>query len=192
MARFTCLPTFGLIGFSILLSVGQDVVQAPIHPRRHDCVYADGSTGNHVNQQNGQAAWRKTLGAACTVLFTLAAIAGVVHFWMLVKSDIRLPLTFAFIVLFLLGYRLFAKYAPLSNPTRRKSISARIVFIVTSAMPSFRMAQRHPMSPDAKGVTMSTSEEATSEREFFSKPNGRVCRARTRLELTMSVSEVAS
>jgi sulfoxide reductase heme-binding subunit YedZ len=45
-------------------------------------------------------------------LVYLAAIAGVVHFWMLVKSDTRLPLTFGFIVLFLLGYRLFAKYAP--------------------------------------------------------------------------------
>jgi sulfoxide reductase heme-binding subunit YedZ len=40
----------------------------------------------------------------------VAAIAGVVHFWMLVKSDTRLPLTFAFIVFFLLGYRLLHKY----------------------------------------------------------------------------------
>ena len=45
-------------------------------------------------------------------LVYLAAIAGVVHFWMLVKSDIRLPLTFAFIILFLLGYRLLLKYVP--------------------------------------------------------------------------------
>lgn len=45
-------------------------------------------------------------------LVYLAAIAGVVHFWMLVKSDIRLPLTFGFIVLFLLGYRLLVKYFP--------------------------------------------------------------------------------
>ena len=44
-------------------------------------------------------------------LVYLAAIAGVVHFWM-VKSDIRLPLTFAFIILFLLGYRLLVKYFP--------------------------------------------------------------------------------
>jgi sulfoxide reductase heme-binding subunit YedZ len=45
-------------------------------------------------------------------LVYLAAIAGVVHFWMLVKSDTSLPLTFAFIVFFLLGYRLLLKYAP--------------------------------------------------------------------------------
>lgn len=49
-------------------------------------------------------------------LVYLSAIAGVVHFWMLVKSDVRLPLTFGFIVLFLLGYRLLAKYAPASQP----------------------------------------------------------------------------
>ena len=45
-------------------------------------------------------------------LVYLAAIAGVIHFWMLVKSDIRLPLTFGFIILFLLGYRLLVKYFP--------------------------------------------------------------------------------
>jgi sulfoxide reductase heme-binding subunit YedZ len=50
-------------------------------------------------------------------LVYLAAIAGVVHFWMLVKSDTRLPLTFGFILLFLLGYRLFAKYAPANPPS---------------------------------------------------------------------------
>lgn len=49
-------------------------------------------------------------------LVYLSAIAGVLHFWMLVKSDIRLPLTFAFILLFLLGYRLVAKYAPAPQP----------------------------------------------------------------------------
>lgn len=54
--------------------------------------------------------------AALHRLVYLSAIAGVVHFWMLVKSDIRLPLTFAFILLFLLGYRLLAKYAPAPQP----------------------------------------------------------------------------
>jgi sulfoxide reductase heme-binding subunit YedZ len=45
-------------------------------------------------------------------LVYVSALAGVVHFWMLVKSDTSLPLTFAFIVLFLLAYRLLAKFAP--------------------------------------------------------------------------------
>ena len=46
----------------------------------------------------------------------LAAVAGVVHFWMLVKSDTRLPLTFAFIVGLLLAHRIFVKYAPAELP----------------------------------------------------------------------------
>jgi sulfoxide reductase heme-binding subunit YedZ len=54
--------------------------------------------------------------AALHRLVYLSAIAGVVHFWMLVKSDIRLPLTFAFILVFLLGYRLLAKYTPAHQP----------------------------------------------------------------------------
>jgi len=49
-------------------------------------------------------------------LVYFAAIAGVVHFWMLVKSDTSVPFTFAFILLFLLGYRLLLKYAP-AQPT---------------------------------------------------------------------------
>lgn len=42
-------------------------------------------------------------------LVYLAGVAGVVHFWMLVKSDVRLPLTFAFILFLLLGYRVLIK-----------------------------------------------------------------------------------
>jgi len=53
-------------------------------------------------------------------LVYLAGIAGVVHFWMLVKSDTSLPLTFAFIVLFLLGYRLLLKYEP-PQPTNHNT-----------------------------------------------------------------------
>jgi sulfoxide reductase heme-binding subunit YedZ len=42
----------------------------------------------------------------------LAGIAGVLHFWMLVKSDIRLPVTFAFVLALLLAFRVLAKYSP--------------------------------------------------------------------------------
>jgi sulfoxide reductase heme-binding subunit YedZ len=45
-------------------------------------------------------------------LIYLAGIAGVLHFWMLVKSDTRLPLTFAFVLLLLLAFRALAKYSP--------------------------------------------------------------------------------
>ena len=40
----------------------------------------------------------------------VAAILGVTHYFMLVKSDVRLPLTFAFLLAVLLGFRIFAKY----------------------------------------------------------------------------------
>ena len=40
----------------------------------------------------------------------LAAILGVTHYYMLVKSDVRLPMTFAFLLAVLLGFRIFAKY----------------------------------------------------------------------------------
>ena len=39
-----------------------------------------------------------------------AAILGVLHFSMLVKSDLTRPLTFAFLLAVLLGFRIFAKY----------------------------------------------------------------------------------
>jgi len=55
----------------------------------------------------------------------LAAVAGVVHFWMLVKSDISVPFTFAFIVLFLLGYRLLLKYAPAHPPNPNTTLFPR-------------------------------------------------------------------
>ena len=51
-------------------------------------------------------------------LVYFAVTAGVVHFWMLVKSDTRLPLTFGFIVFGLLAYRLLVKYSV--NQTQRE------------------------------------------------------------------------
>ncbi len=42
-------------------------------------------------------------------LVYLAAVGGVLHFWLLVKSDVRLPLTFAFILFLLLGYRVLIR-----------------------------------------------------------------------------------
>ena len=41
-----------------------------------------------------------------------AGIAGVLHFWLLVKSDTRLPVTFAFVLALLLAFRVLAKYSP--------------------------------------------------------------------------------
>ena len=43
-----------------------------------------------------------------------AAIAGVVHFYWLVKADIRRPLQYGAVLLLLLGFRLVTRWAPLS------------------------------------------------------------------------------
>jgi len=39
-----------------------------------------------------------------------AAIAGVIHYYLLVKADTRIPLTFGGVLLVLLGYRVFEKF----------------------------------------------------------------------------------
>jgi methionine sulfoxide reductase heme-binding subunit len=54
-----------------------------------------------------------------------AGIAAVVHFWMLVKSDTRLPLTFGFILALLLGYRVFLKLYPPENQMRQTTLIPR-------------------------------------------------------------------
>ena len=94
-----------------LISVGQDVVKRPFILAGMTAFVlmvplAITSTNRMVKRLGGKR-WAKLHR-----LVYLAAIAGVLHFWMLVKSDTRLPLTFAFILFFLLGYRLFTKYAP--------------------------------------------------------------------------------
>ncbi|HEY0322086.1 MAG TPA: protein-methionine-sulfoxide reductase heme-binding subunit MsrQ [Pyrinomonadaceae bacterium] len=38
----------------------------------------------------------------------VAGALGALHYWMLVKSDTRIPLTFAFVLALLLGYRIYA------------------------------------------------------------------------------------
>lgn len=52
----------------------------------------------------------------------LSGILGVLHYYMLVKSDLRLPMTFAFLLAVLLGFRIFAKYY-----TSRPHISSSVV-----------------------------------------------------------------
>src|SRR5215218_8593630 len=94
-----------------LISVGQDVVKRPFILAGMIAFLlmvplAITSTNKMLKRLGGKR-WAKLHR-----LVYLSAIAAVVHFWMLVKSDTRLPFTFAFIVLFLLGYRLLTRYVP--------------------------------------------------------------------------------
>jgi methionine sulfoxide reductase heme-binding subunit len=52
----------------------------------------------------------------------VAGIAAVLHFWLLVKSDVRLPLTFGFILLLLLAHRMLVKFYPPETPSTRTVI----------------------------------------------------------------------
>ena len=58
-------------------------------------------------------------------LVYVAGIAGAVHYWLLVKSDTRLPLTFAFILSLLLAHRLFVKFFPPVTPVRSATLLPR-------------------------------------------------------------------
>jgi len=107
-----------------IISIGKDVVRRPFILAGMTAFLmmvplAITSTNKMVKRLGGKR-W-----AQLHRLVYLAAIAGVIHFWMLVKSDTRLPLTFGFILLFLLGYRLFAKYAPAQQPTASTNIFRR-------------------------------------------------------------------
>jgi len=64
------------------------------------------STNKMVKRLGGKR-WRRL-----HKLVYLAGVGGVLHYWLLVKIDTRLPLTFAFILAVLLGHRLLVKYSP--------------------------------------------------------------------------------
>jgi sulfoxide reductase heme-binding subunit YedZ len=60
-------------------------------------------------------------------LVYVAAVAGVIHYWWLVKSDIRLPAMYAAIVTVLLGYRIVAwmrKRKPAAARAAQPTVSA--------------------------------------------------------------------
>jgi sulfoxide reductase heme-binding subunit YedZ len=58
-------------------------------------------------------------------LIYAAGVAGALHYWLLVKSDTRIPVTFGFILLLLLGHRLFVKFYPPGNPATRATLLPR-------------------------------------------------------------------
>jgi sulfoxide reductase heme-binding subunit YedZ len=66
--------------------------------------------------------WIKRLGgkrwARLHKLVYVAAAGGVIHFWMLVKSDTRLPIRFTFALALLLGSRILLKQFKHKAPTR--------------------------------------------------------------------------
>ena len=58
---------------------------------------------NAMIKRLGAAKWKRLHR-----LVYISAIGGVIHYYLLVKADTRLPITFAIMLLLLLGYRLLA------------------------------------------------------------------------------------
>lgn len=77
------------------------------------------STNKMVKRLGGKR-WKKL-----HKLVYMAGIAGVLHFWLLVKSDVRLPLTFGFILLLLLAHRLLVKLYPPGTPSQATTLIPR-------------------------------------------------------------------
>ena len=70
--------------------------------------------------------WIRRLGGkrwqALHRLIYLSAIAGVIHYWWLVKADIHLPLEYGAILAVLLGYRIKAWAGPMLSTNKTKSL----------------------------------------------------------------------
>jgi sulfoxide reductase heme-binding subunit YedZ len=58
-------------------------------------------------------------------LVYVSGVLGVIHYFMLVKSDTRLPLAFGFVLLLLLGYRLLIKFYPFEKQLPASAIFPR-------------------------------------------------------------------
>ena len=56
----------------------------------------------------------------------LAAIAGVVHYWWLVKADVSRPRTYAIVFAIVLAARLYVAWRPAGRPTGRPGSQASI------------------------------------------------------------------
>jgi sulfoxide reductase heme-binding subunit YedZ len=98
-------------------SVGGDVVQRPFIAVGFACFLimiplAVTSTNKMVKRLGGKR-WNRLHKTVY-----VAGMLGALHYWMLVKSDTRLPLTFAFVLALLLGYRIFSANRPQKTAPR--------------------------------------------------------------------------
>jgi len=107
--------------FFNLKSTAQDILQRPFIAVGMLSFFlmvplAITSTNRMIKRLGGRA-WAKL-----HKLVYFAAAGGVLHYYMLVKSDVRLPTRFAIVLGLLLGFRLFIKYQ--SSPPPPTTIGA--------------------------------------------------------------------
>ena len=86
--------------------------QAPVPVVRDRRAGADDSARAHVDRRHGQRLGAKRWKRLHRLAYVIA-IGGVIHYYLLVKSDMRQPLAFAVVVGALLAYRLVAHYVDL-------------------------------------------------------------------------------
>jgi sulfoxide reductase heme-binding subunit YedZ len=101
--------------FFNLKSTGQDILQRPFIAIGMLSFFlmiplAVTSTNRMIKRLGGKR-W-----ARLHKLVYVAGAGGVLHYWMLVKSDTRLPVRFAIVLGILLGYRLFVKFQSSPRP----------------------------------------------------------------------------
>jgi sulfoxide reductase heme-binding subunit YedZ len=77
-------------------------------------------------------------------LVYIAAVAGVIHFYWLVKADIRRPVQYGFVLTLLLGFRLAVTLMPLA--ARRRARASSSLDEGTTHSASTKSASSSPMS----------------------------------------------
>ena len=82
--------------------------QAPLHHRRLHRIRSADSAGADFHHGLDTPARRGKRWQALHRLIYVSAIAGVIHYWWLVKADISKPEQYAFVLSLLLGYRVVA------------------------------------------------------------------------------------
>jgi sulfoxide reductase heme-binding subunit YedZ len=120
---------YGCLHFSLYIGLDQVLdfhgVWADVMKRKYITVGFTGFVLMIPLAITSTAGWIRRLGGKrwqmLHRLIYLTAIAGVIHFFWLVKSDIHLPLEYAAVVAILLGWRLYVWY---TSPGRRAPASS--------------------------------------------------------------------
>ena len=109
------------------------MVKAEVYHSRFHGLGDDAAAGPDIDEGVGAAAWRGKRWQKLHRLVYLTAIAGVVHYYWLVKSDIRWPVFYGTVVALLLASRL------VGSPKKKLQSSTTLVLArVSGARPAMR------------------------------------------------------
>jgi methionine sulfoxide reductase heme-binding subunit len=123
---------YGCCHFSVYLTFDQifnlQGIWADIAKRRYITVGFTGFVMMIPLAVTSTAGWIRRMGGKRWAMLHraiyLTAVAGVIHFWWLVKSDIHLPLEYAAVMAILLGWRVYDHYSKPQRPVPA-AVSAR-------------------------------------------------------------------